>query len=87
MGPGFSLRCTFDELHPEAAYDDPGMPGSPSSLCRGLSARPGTMVASRQVTTYLEKTLPRFQGFPVRADLRGSDNRRDRLSLSRLLEM
>ncbi|SKT79594.1 Uncharacterised protein [Mycobacteroides abscessus subsp. abscessus] len=34
-----------------------------------------------------KKTFSRFQGFAVRADLRGSDNRRDRLSLSRLLEM
>lgn len=65
----------------------PGAVSSPSSGCGGLSGRPGTMVSARAATARLEKTFARFQGFAVRADLRGSDNRRDRLSLSRLLEM
>lgn len=52
-----------------------------------LSTQPGTMVSARAATARLEKTFSRFQGFAVRADLRGSDNRRDRLSLSSLLEM
>ena len=46
----------------ESPYDAIGRLVAPFFPCRGLSARPGTMVAARSATARLEKTFPGFRG-------------------------